>query len=122
MLQLETAFQKRMQTGLVLNLEHKLPEDFLEAAMKLVKLKLMSIISPKYAVKMPAICINFVFTGEFMLPTKEDNETGESLREKKTLATKNCIVTVGSSLDDLLQERIQTILAKVIHLSLTHSL
>lgn len=84
----ESAFQTRIRTGVITNLKHKEPSNFLTDCAKLFKRRILNELKKKQSLK-----VNTVFCGEFKI-TKSDEE----ICELKYMNTKNAPIYQNTDL------------------------
>lgn len=95
---LESAFASRIQTGAIINLQHKEPIEFLADALHLFSRRMKNICKKEFAVK-----VNAVFCGEFVA-VKGDKEVFEF----KYMNTKNSTIYHNTDLNGWFQENVHS--------------
>lgn len=100
--ELENAFQCRIRTGAVVNLEHKFAEEFLDDAFILLKSRLVNALRKKKT----NLKVNVELSADFEL-----SRTGEI--EAKYFATPNAALTPTSNLDEVMDNFKEVIMTKV---------
>lgn len=94
---LETAFEGRIRTGAVVNLQHKDLVQFLEDSRKLVAVRLKNALQKEGSVK-----ANVVLSCKFNI-TKDD----EIIEEIKFFNTKNAIILESTNIDEWFDENVK---------------
>ncbi|KAF2886226.1 hypothetical protein ILUMI_19947 [Ignelater luminosus] len=95
--ELNSAFQGKIRTGVIINLKHTDPLTFLEDAFSMLKIRVQNILKNFQQIK-----VNTVFCGLF------ENETGDStIEEIKYFQSKNAVIDGETNLKDWWEEYVQ---------------
>ncbi|XP_071054718.1 uncharacterized protein [Onthophagus taurus] len=100
---LQTAFSNRMRTGIIINLTHKDPRQFMEDAKKMIIRRMTN------DVKKSTLKVNAVFCGEFV--TKK---MGKEVFEFKYINTRNVAIYNNTDLEEWFKSNIQDSVLKAL--------